>query len=142
VTYATLAQLTDRYGERMLLQLTDRSKPPAGTIDTDVVDRALADTDAMIDGYVAGRYAMPLSEVPPFLVDLAQAIAIYKLHPAAPDPKIKDDYANAIKALEKIASGMIRLPVAGVEPESSGAAGVQVIDRERPFTPENMRGFI
>lgn len=142
MTYATLQQLTDRFGERMLLQLTDRSKPPTGVIDVDVVNRALADTDAMIDGYVAGRYAMPLSDVPPFLVDLAQVIAIYKLHPFAPDPKIKDDYANAIKALERIAAGQIRLPVAGIEPASSGAAGVETIDRERPFTPENLRGFI
>jgi phage gp36-like protein len=142
VTYATLEQLSERFGERMLLQLTDRSTPPAGTIDSGIVDRALADNDAVIDGYVAGRYALPLAEVPPLLADLAQVIAIYKLHPFAPDPKIKDDYTDALKMLDRIASGTVRLPAQGIEPASSGAAGVEVIDRDRDLTPENMRGFI
>jgi len=142
MTYATLALLTDRYGERMLLQLTDRATPPAGTIDGQIVAQALTDTDAVIDGYISGRYALPLAEVPPLLADLALAIAIYKLHVFAPDPKIRDDYTDALRTLDKIAGGAVRLPLAGVEPTSSGAAGVEIIDRERDFTPENLRGFI
>jgi phage gp36-like protein len=141
VSYATLDLLTARYSERMLLDLTDRT-PKNGAIDTAVVDRALADTDAVIDGFVAGKYGLPLAMVPPLLVDLALAIAIYKLHPAAPPQKIRDDYTDALKSLDKIASGTIKLPIAGIEPPSSGASGVVTTDRERPFTPENLRGFI
>ena len=142
MSYASLAQLNDRYGERLLIQITDRSETPSGVVDQAVVDRALADTDATIDGYLAGRYALPLAETPPLLIDLALAIAIYKLHPYEPDPKIAQDYKDAIASLQKIATGVIRLPAAGVEPESSGAAGVETIDRERPLTPESMTGFI
>lgn len=142
MSYASLAQLSDRYGERLLIQVTDRADPPSGVIDEDVVDRALADTDATIDGYLAGRYALPLDGVPPLLADLAQAIAIYKLHPFQPDPKIEQDYKDAIQSLDRIASGKIRLQAAGAEPESSGSAGVEVVDRDRPFTADNMRGFI
>lgn len=142
MTYATLDQLTKRFGERMLLQLTDRATPPAGAIGADVVARALADTDAVIDGYLAGRYRLPLAEVPPLLADLAQVIAIYKLHPRAPEKKIEDDYRDALAALGKIATGVIRLPVEGIEPPSSGASGVQTVDRERPFTEANLKGFI
>lgn len=142
MTYATLEQLTERYGERMLLDLTDRNRVATGVIDAGVVDRALNDTDAVIDGYVAGRYALPLSEVPPLLVDLAQIIAIYKLHSSSVPAKIKDDYDYALKSLIQIANGTIRLPAQGIEPASSGAAGVVAIDRERDFTPENLRGFI
>jgi phage gp36-like protein len=142
VPYATLEQLTTRYGETLLLQLTDRASPPAGAIDPDVVGRAIADTDATIDGYLAGRYALPLAAVPPLLADLAAAIAIYKLHPFTPESKIADDYKAAIADLGRIASGTIRLPAAGIEPQSSGAGGVETIDRERPLTPENLNGFI
>lgn len=142
MTYATLDQLTVRYGERMLRQVTDRSTPPAGSIDADVVDRALADTGAVIDGYLAGRYVLPLASTPPLLADLAQAIAIYKLHPAAPEAKIETDYKDAIAALKQIAAGVITLQAAGIAPESSGAEGVVAIDRERPLTPENLTGFI
>ena len=142
MSYASQEQLEDRFGERLLIQLTDRSTVPTGVIDPAVVARALADTDAVIDGYLAGRYALPLAETPPLLADLAQAIAIYKLHPFAPDAKIEQDYKDAIATLNRIATGTVRLELAGVEPESSGAAGVETIDRERPLTPENLKGFI
>src|SRR5690606_6605607 len=45
----------------LLVALTDRAEVATGEIDQDVVDRALADTDAMIDGYIAARYALPLA---------------------------------------------------------------------------------
>ncbi|MBB3858879.1 phage gp36-like protein [Novosphingobium hassiacum] len=140
--YASQQLLVDRYGERLLLQVADRSDPPAGTIDASVVARALSDTDAMIDGYLAGRYVLPLETTPPLLIDLAAQIAIYKLHIYAPDQKIADDYKDAVSALTKIANGVVRLPVAGVEPAGAGSAGVVTIDRERDFTPENLKGWI
>jgi phage gp36-like protein len=142
VAYITLDQLIERFGERTLLQLADRSTPPAGTIDTAIVDRAVGDTSAQIDGYLAGRYLLPLDSTPPLLVDLAAAIAIYKLHIFTPNQKITNDYKDAIKALTQISTGVIRLPVAGIEPAASGATGVETTDRPRDFTPENLRGFI
>lgn len=142
MSYTTQAQLIGRFGEQMLLGLTDRATPPSGVIDGAVVAQELVNTDAVIDGYLAGRYALPLGSTPPLLADLALAIAIYKLHPYEPDKKIERDYDAAIATLGKIATGTVRLPLAGLEPESSGAAGVETIDRERPLTPESMTGFI
>ncbi|NCM96148.1 MAG: DUF1320 domain-containing protein [Rhodobacterales bacterium] len=142
MTYATLQQLTDRYGERMLIGLTDRVEEPTGAVVTAVIDRALADTDALIDGYLQARYILPMVATPPLLADLAQAIAIYKLHTFAPDPKIETDYKDALRSLQQIANGMIRLPVAGVEPEAQGGSGARLTDRERPMTAENLKGFI
>lgn len=140
--YATQAQLIERFGERMLTDLSDRADPPVGAIDAGVVARALNDTDAVIDGYLAGRYALPLAEVPPQLVDLALSIAIYKLHRYAPDQKVKDDHDAAMKSLGLIATGTIRLPAGGVEPAVAASSGVETVDRERDLTPEGMRGFI
>jgi phage gp36-like protein len=142
MTYCTLAQLTDRYGEPMLVDLTDRAEVATGEIDEAVVDRALADADAAIDGYLKGRYQLPLASTPPLLADLAQAIAVYKLHRNTVSDKIKDDYGQALKALAQIASGTVRLDVAGIEPTSSGSSGVRTSDRPRDLTPENMKGFI
>jgi phage gp36-like protein len=142
MSYASLDILTDRYGENMLVMLTDRTDVPTGMIDEDVVNRALSDTDAVIDGYLAARYALPVADVPPLLADLAQAIAIYKLHRTATDPKIEEDYKQALKTLEQIATGKVRLPIDGVEPSGSGDTGVRITDRERPLTAANMKGFI
>lgn len=142
MTYTTLAILTDRFGDRALVDLTDRADPATGAIDVAVIDRALADTDAVIDGYLKGRYVLPLVETPPLLVDIASSIAIYKLHRYTPDEKIKKDYDDAMRSLRDIARGDLRLDVAGAEPEGSGSSGVQATDRERPMTPENLRGFV
>lgn len=142
MTYATQDQLIDRFGERMIVALTDRGETASGMIDADVIVRALVDTDAMIDGYLAARYALPMAETPPLVSDLALTIAIYKLHVAAPDPKIDDDYKQALRSLRDIAAGTIRLPVAGVEPGGTGGTGVRITDRERPLTESNMKGFI
>lgn len=142
MAYTTLQQLVARYGERLLLQVADRADPPAGSIDTGIVDQVLADTDAVIDGYLAGRYVLPLSAMPPQLASIAQSIAIYKLHAFSPEAKIEKEYDGAIADLVRIANGTIRLAVAGIEPTSSNASGVVAIDRDRDLTPENMTGFI
>jgi phage gp36-like protein len=142
MTYCTLDQLTDRYGEPMLVDLTDRAAEPTNEIDTEVIDRALADADAVIDGYLKGRYLLPLASTPPLLCDLAQVIAVYKLHRNAASEKIRKDYEDAMRSLREIASGAIRLDVAGIEPASSGTSGVRTSDRPRDLTPENMKGFI
>lgn len=142
MAYVTLAQLIDRFGEQMLISLTDRGTDALGVIDTDVVDRALAETDALIDGYLARRYALPLSVAQPMLVGVAGAITIYTLHIYEAPPKIEADYKDAIRTLTAIAQGTITLTAAGVEPPSTGSTGAQITDRERPFTEDNLKGFI
>jgi phage gp36-like protein len=142
MTYASQADLVDRYGTDMLVDLTDRATPPAGAIDAAVVERALNDTDAQIDGYLLGRYLLPLATTPVVLRDIAQAMAIYKLHRDTVADKIAADYKSALDTLKQVASGAIRLNVAGAEPASSGASGVRTTDRERDMTPGNLRGFI
>lgn len=141
MTYATLQNLIDRYGKTLLVKATDRAELATGEIDMAVVNRALANADALINGSMH-RYKMPLAQVPPLLVDLAESIAIYKIHRFEPDPKIKDEYADALRVLKQIADGTSRLPIEGVEPQDSGSNGVMITDRERPLTEANMKAFI
>ena len=126
----------------MLIALTDRAYPATGVINATTVARALADTDAMIDGYLAARYALPLASTPTMIVDIAEMIAIWKLHLAAPDPKIEADCNGALRMLRDIAKGEVRLSVAGVEPSMPGGSGIRVQDRSRDVTTDQMTGFI
>lgn len=143
MAYVTLQDLTDRYGAAMLIDLTDRASPATGTVDNDTVDRAIADTAAVIDGYLARRYRLPLAETPALVGDVAAAIAIWKLHVYEPAGKIEADYKEAMRQLGDISAGRIALPLDdGSEAEGTGGTGAQMTDRERPFTEGGLKGFI
>lgn len=142
MTYATLDQLTKRYGEQMLVLLTDRGEIPTGLIDTDVVDQTLSETDGVINSFLVGRYTLPLAQTPDPLPSIAEAIAIWKLHRHETDEKIKDEYKDAMAMLDRLSKGVIKLDIAGVEPPTVSSTGVKITDRDRPLTAENMKGFI
>ena len=141
MAYADLSGLTARIGVETLIELSDRATPPTGVVDETVIDAALADTDALIDGYLMPRYALPLTAIPALIITLAEAITIYKLYTFVAPERIEADYRDAIKALEKISKGEVMISAAGVEPASSGGSGVQVCDREPEMTRTNMGGY-
>jgi phage gp36-like protein len=142
VTYATLDNLVQRYSARTLVQVTDRATPPTGQVDQAVVDRALADTDAMIDGYLSARYRLPMATVPPLLVDLAEVISIYKLYRDVPTEKVKQDYRDALAMLGRIADGSVRLPIDGIDAPANVEGGVRVADRPKALSTDSLKGFV
>lgn len=138
MAYVTLAQLVDLPGslelsqvasdkhghlvEAELLELTlldgDRSAWPAD--ETATADRArgrietaVAEADALIDGYLGKRYPLPLSSPPGILATWARAIARYKLHGDRISGEDKDpiarDYRDALRFLAQIAEGKFSL---------------------------------
>lgn len=130
MSYATQSDLITRYGEDELVQITGRLGN--GSIDTTVVTGALADADAMIDGYLAGRYPLPLASVPPNLVLIACAVARYLVWKDLATDEIRKRYEDAIRYLERIASGSIplRMDAAGQPDPLQGvnvAAGTGVM---------------
>ncbi len=79
MTYATVQDLIDRYGEREMIQLTDIDEPRTDAVVSARAQRALDDAAAEVDGYLAGLYALPLSPVPGTLRRVAIDIARYHL---------------------------------------------------------------
>ncbi|WP_439523175.1 gp436 family protein [Marivita sp.] len=143
MAYATRTDMMDAYGERLLVDLTDRGDVATGLIDDNTLDQALDHASAEIDGYMAARYVLPLSEVPRLVTDLTCALAVWRLHTNEPSGKIKADYEAAQKKLLQISDGKLRLPGAtGIEPAGTGAGGARVTDRERPMTEDNLKSFI
>lgn len=140
--YCTQIQLEARYGEALLVEISDRADVPTGTIDADLITRAITDATALIDGYLAGRYALPLATVPALVTDLAQRIAIYYAHSNVASEKIGKDYEAALRQLKDIASGLIKLDAGGAEPAGSGASEVRTNDPERPLSAATMKGYI
>lgn len=128
--YCTIDDLEKRFGEQEILQLTDRDG--AGVTDQAVVDQAIADADAEIDGYLTdGGYTTPLANPPYRLTGLACAIARYYLYEDARPEAIQKGYDQAIAYLVRVSEGKAKLD--GVTAESTGVSGPSVSARGQVY---------
>lgn len=140
MSYAGKQDMIDRYGDQELIQLTDRATPPTGVIDDTVLNRALADADAEIGGYLQSRYTLPLSPVPAVIVKLACVIARYNLYEDAATEEVRRRYEDARRTLEAIAKGLVSLGVdAATGPNSSG--GPITTSRTRVFDEGSLEDY-
>jgi len=142
MAYATLQDLVDRFGAAELIQRTDRTKVPPEEIDADVVALHLADTDGLIDGYLKGRYALPLTPTPPALRKAACDIARrYILDESASDA-VRKAFDEALRLLRDVADGRVDLTVEGEAPPKASGGGVQISAPARTFTDAALKGFL
>jgi phage gp36-like protein len=140
MSYAIQQDLIDRFGQTELIQLTDLAG--AGTINATEVARALADADGEIDGYLAGRYALPLPAIPKIITGYACDIARYRLYKGVIAETVQKNYDQAIKFLSLVAQGKISLgPDATGNQVAPVAGGPAITQGTRTFTPGNLRDF-
>jgi phage gp36-like protein len=134
MTYCTQQNLVDRSSELELVQLTNRDDSTATTINTPVLDKAIAAAAARINRYITQYLPLtavpedfeqmacditqylPLTAVPEDFEQMACDITLYFLyHPLVPE-HIQTVYDDAIKYLEKVAAG--KIPIA---PDATGS---------------------
>ncbi|MBX3580830.1 MAG: DUF1320 domain-containing protein [Rhizobiaceae bacterium] len=142
MTYATKQDLIDRFGEKELKQLTDRTNTVPTTIDDTVVTRALTDADALADGYLGKVYTLPLSVTPPVLTKVCADLARYFLHgKAAKETLVEDAYKQALAWLKDVARGLVQLEQAGTPPAQAGGGAVRAKEGDRVMTRDSLRGM-
>lgn len=122
--YATQADLVQRFGAAELEQLSDRERPAQGAIVAAVVQRALDDAAGLIDARLGARFAVPVAPAPAELVRVCCDIARYLLHDLAPPEPVRDHHADALKWLDKVASGALPLVGADGLPVPTSASSV------------------
>ena len=112
MAYATPEDMVAHFGEPEMIQRTHLDDPAATAIDADVLQRALDDASAEMDGYL-GRYTLPFASVPPLLTTLCKAIARKNLYFDAPTsgdrPQWRSNYEDAVRMLKGISTGDIDL---------------------------------
>ena len=147
MTYATKQDLIERFGETELLQLTDRINRPPQAIDDAVVDRALADADALADGFVGKVAKLPLAAVPPALTKVCADLARYYLHgkSAEKDGAVARAHNEAMGWLRDVARGLVQLdlgPAGGSAPaEPAGGGAIRAKRADRVFTRDTLRSM-
>jgi phage gp36-like protein len=127
MAYATVADMVERFGETELIQLSDRDQ--TGAINDALVKAKLADADAEIDAYLAGRYSLPLPTVPTVLRRLACNIARYNLYDDRAIDQAENMYKDAVAFLKLLADGKVQLGLS-----EDGAAPPSTTDVPRFYT--------
>lgn len=104
--YATETDLKKRFGARQIDELKsmhvqdvaegEEPKP------VDAVQIALQDSSEEIDGYIGGRYSLPLANVPSNLNRIACDIARYRLYFEQPTEHVTKLYDDAIAFLKRV----------------------------------------
>lgn len=142
VSYLTTSDLVARFGAAQLALIADRDND--GVADEPVLARAIDDAGSVVDLFVRGRYALPLSPVDPAIAvivgDLARRF-LYGDATEVPDSVIDADKA-ARRQLELIARGEVKLtsaPASSSEP--AGALEVETAGDAPFFTSDNLKSF-
>jgi phage gp36-like protein len=141
MSYATQQDMIDRFGEREVRMLTDREN--TGLIDAAVLAYALTQADAELDGYLQGRFDLPLAIVPVLLVGIACDVARYRLAGTdirETDP-IRTRYKDAIKLLASIGKGELQLGLSAGGQPAPEAGAVRVVEGGRVFTPDSLSDY-
>jgi phage gp36-like protein len=144
VSYATAQDMINRYPNRDLVQLTNED-PTATTVNDVPITQALADASAEIDGYIEGRFALPLIDPPAVLNRLTTDIAMYRMQSLRPLHDLEDArkrYEDAVSMLAKVAAGELTLGLAadGDEPQLAGAVEA-VQGPDRVFNRRKLKGY-
>lgn len=113
--YINADDLAKAMSKAELVQLTN-DEPRATEPNDEIIQAAIAYACDLVDGYLRGRYPLPLQDVPTVLPPLCINIARHYLHSRrlnrADFPKVLETAYNAtIKALEQIRDGKIHIGV-------------------------------
>lgn len=163
--YATATDLLDRFDAEEIAQRADRATPRLVTAEllklaasagdltgyTDaeqaaaaealaVVNRALQDASDAIDGYLAGRQAVPLSNPTQAIARCASDIARYFIYDDKATDTVKDRYNMSVQYCRDIASGKVSLGPTNVEQPSGGV--VEMVSDDTVFGRTKSGGFI
>lgn len=141
--YCAVSDLTTRFERHELIRLTDKDGS-AGDIVNAVVETAISDASATINGYLAGVVRLPLSRVPDNLNHLCADIARYYLyddsldeqHPAYRRYKVAMDY------LKSVAKGDIRLDLPAETANESATNLAEFASAGSVFARGRAKGFL
>lgn len=136
--YCTRQDIGQAIPEMTLLQLSN-DDPAAEQPNESVIEEAVRQAEELVDGYLRGRYVLPLDPVPTVLRDAVVYLARHWLYQRRPEgvvpDAVKDSRKDTIKLLETIRDGVVTLgmPSGQAAPEPGE---VKVRSRRQQFSDD------
>lgn len=141
MAYCDQTDINDQVDERNLILLTDDDD--TGSVDSDKVDAAILKADALIDSYLAVKYAVPMDTVPAIVKKLSVDIAVYELfsrRDSVPESTQKR-FDDAVTFLKDVAQGRAGIPGATSADSSMSSNAPTITTSSRIFSRSKMKGF-
>lgn len=140
--YATVKAMKLKFGETILIRLTDTERPYQGVINMEKLNSAMQEANSEIDAYVGSRYPLPLQVIPPFLTEIGCNLARYYAVTGdlSENDPIKNRYESSIKTLTKISKGELTLggsPAGESKPVQTSSNNVVFAVGRRDFGDRN-----
>ncbi|UML94878.1 gp436 family protein [Shewanella xiamenensis] len=143
VMYATPDNMLSRFGQQDLTLLTERENSVPGEVNLALLEQALRDASAEIDGYIAGRYVLPLTTVPAVLERNCCDIARYFLYGDKAPEQVEKRYAAVVKFLTAVSKGDISLGLATTgETAGQSELVISIESAGSVFGRKSAKGFI
>jgi phage gp36-like protein len=137
MAYTTEAIMIEEFGEEEIIELLDRDNDDSA--DSGALDRAIGFVDSVIDGFLRGRYTLPLTGAPEIVVGIANDLVRYRLYDTKAPEEVAKRKDRAMALLKDISNGVIQLDTAQAEIASS--SGTDYYAPDRIFTQDTLEDF-
>ena len=151
MAYCTVAEVLDMLKEDMLNVIIGdnyiENEDERIQAITPIVEQAIADADAEIDGYLAKRYKVPFEKTPQVINKFAKDIALYNMvsrkgvNENDREKTYLTRYNAAIAFLTKVAEGRISIGVSENNTEDAARIGFSMSNSPRLFSRGSMKGW-
>lgn len=141
MTYATVADMTSRFGADEVLRFSAGDGALPETIQPARIEQAIGDASVLLDSYLRRRYAVPLAAAPQAVVRAACVLARFDLAMGGdrePTEQMRLARKEVLVWLEGIAAGTVTLE--GVATLSAGSSA-RVQDRDAAFSNASLRDW-
>ena len=141
--YATVADMVGRFGRVEVTRLSQIEDRETTEIDEEKVARAIGDATAIVDGYLRGRYQVPVINPQADLIRATCILARYDLAKSDrsdPTDQMQKDYDDVIRWLTDVQKGIVKLAAKTANEQINNSGVARFEDRSAIFTPDSLRG--
>ena len=144
--YCTADDILTTMSREDLITLTNADATTARDIDVEYLNKIIADSEKIIDGYIASRYSLPFTTVPPLIKRICKELTFCNLHTFGnysdtdKASVIKKRYDEAIAMLKDIAAGILLLGD-NAQPQSGVEGSASFSSRTRIYTDDFLTKF-
>lgn len=136
--YVSIIDFVKRFGLPEVVAMTDADG--TGRIDRSMLIAKLTDAQALADAHIAGRYAVPLAEVPLVVKKWVADLAAAALYPRGAPDGIAEQAKQAQRMLERVQAGQLPLPASAPPADAVSDNPVLIAPGYRAY-PDGLRGY-